>query len=138
MTEGTTGSKKHAAPYNIRSCKYLLKLRGAQHSVLLLTPWGRFVLDTLISPQPVPAFHGARKFITAFSNAPHLSLSCATEIHSTPHHPTSLRYVLILSSHLRLGLPSVTFPSGLPTKPLYAPLLSPYMPHAPPISLILI
>ena len=40
-------------------------------------------------------------------------------------HPTSWRSTLILSSHLRLGLPSGFFPSGLPTKTLHTPLLSP-------------
>jgi hypothetical protein len=32
---------------------------------------------------------------------------------------------LILSSHLRLGLPSGSCPPGLPTRTLYAPVLSP-------------
>jgi len=43
------------------------------------------------------------------------------------HIPTSLswRFSLILSSHLRLGLPSGLFPSGFPTKTLYTTLLSP-------------
>jgi hypothetical protein len=40
-------------------------------------------------------------------------------------HPTSQRYILILPSHLRLGLSSGLFPSGLRTDVLYAPLLSP-------------
>ena len=42
-----------------------------------------------------------------------------------PSHTTALRSILILSSHLRLGLLSGLFTSGFPTKTLYAPLLSP-------------
>ena len=40
-------------------------------------------------------------------------------------HPTSWRFILILRTHLCLGLPSGLFPSGFPTKTLYAPLSSP-------------
>ena len=40
-------------------------------------------------------------------------------------HPTSWRYILILSCHLLVGLPSGLFPSGFPTKTLYTPLLFP-------------
>jgi hypothetical protein len=32
-----------------------------------------------------------------------------------PVHPISLRYILILSTNVRLGLPSGLFPSGFPT-----------------------
>ena len=41
-------------------------------------------------------------------------------------HPTSWRSILILSSRLRLGLPSGLFPSGYPAKTLYTPLLYPH------------
>jgi hypothetical protein len=50
-------------------------------------------------------------------------------------HPTFWRYILILSSHLHLGLPSGLFPSSFTIKTLYyMPLLSPYALHSPPIS----
>jgi hypothetical protein len=39
--------------------------------------------------------------------------------------PISLRSILILSTNLRLGLPSGLFPSGFPTNVLYAFLFSP-------------
>jgi len=59
----------------------------------------------------------------------HVSATCPypeTDRSSTsPPHPTYRRYILILSSNLRLGLPSGLFPSGFPTKSLYKSLLSP-------------
>ena len=40
-------------------------------------------------------------------------------------HPTSRKSILILSSHLRVGLPSGLLPSGFLPKILYAPFISP-------------
>jgi hypothetical protein len=61
-------------------------------------------------------FYGTRRFITVFTRA--------TSIQSIPSHPIPLRSILILSTHLRLGLPSGVFPSGFPTNILYAFLFS--------------
>ena len=72
-----------------------------------------------------PAFYGTQRFITTYTSARHLSPSCARSIQSIPPHPTSWRYILILPSHLCLGLPSGLFPLGFPTQTHYTPLLSP-------------
>ena len=94
----------------------------------LLTPWCRVLLEKTTGLQLVkkfPAFHGTRRFITALTSVRHLSLTWASPIQSIYPHPTSWKSILILSTHLRLGLPSGLFPSGFPTKTLYTPLSSP-------------
>ena len=94
----------------------------------LLTPWCRVLLEKLTGLQLVkkfPTFHGTRRFITARTSVRHLSLSWASPIQSIYPHPTSWRSIVILSTHLCLGLPSGLFPSGFPTKTLYTPLSSP-------------
>jgi len=94
----------------------------------LLTPRSTVLLEKLTGSQLVkefPAFYRTRRFITAFTSARHLFLTWASSIQSTPPHPTSWRSILILSSHLRLGLPSGLFLPGLPTKTLYTPLPPP-------------
>ena len=48
--------------------------------------------------------------------------------------PTSWRSILILSTHLRLGLPVVSFPPVSPPRPYIPPFPHPYAPHAQPIS----
>ena len=92
--------------------------------IYLLTPWCRVLLDKLTGLQLVkkfPAFHWTRTFITALTSIRHLSLSWASPIQSIYPHPTSCRSILILSTHLRLGLPSGLLPAGFPTKTLYGP-----------------
>ena len=63
--------------------------------------------------------------ITTFTSAHHLSLSWARSIQSTHPHPTSRRSILILSSHLRLCLPSDLFPSDFATNTFHTALPSP-------------
>ena len=84
------------------------------HQTYILTPWCRVVLEKLTGLQLVkkfPTFHGTRRFITALTSVRHLSLSWASPFQSIYPHPTSWRSVLILSSHLHLGLPSGLFPN---------------------------
>ena len=70
------------------------------------------LLEKLTGSQLVkkfPSFYGIRRFITTFTSARHLSLSWAISIQSTHPHPTSWRSIIIVSSHLRQGLPSCLF-----------------------------
>jgi len=103
----------------------------------LLTPWCRALLEKLTGLQLVnkfPAFYRTRRFITALTSVRHPSLSWTSPIQSTYPHPTSWRSIRILSTNLRLGLPSDLFPSGFLTKTIYAPSPHPYAPRAQPIS----
>ena len=94
----------------------------------LLTPWSRVLLEKLTgsaASQEIPRIFGTQRFITVPTSARHLSLSWANSIESPQLPPNSWRSILILSSHLRLGLPNGLFPSGFPTRTLCTPLPSP-------------
>ena len=113
------------------------KWRDHPKNTYLLTPWCRVLLQKLTGLPLVkkfPTFYGTWTFITALTSVRHLSLSWASPIQSTYPHPTSWRSIPILSTHLRLGLPSGLFPSGFPTKTLYTPSPHPHAPHVQPIS----
>ena len=100
----------------------------------VLTPWCRVLLEKLTGLQLVkefPAFHGTRRFITTLTSVRQLSLSWARPIQSIYPQPTSWRSILILSTHLRLGLPSGLLPSGFPIKTLYNPHLLTHTRHMP-------
>jgi hypothetical protein len=95
----------------------------------LLTPWSRVLLEKLTiifaDSQEITRIYGTRKFFTVPTRARHLSLSWANSIQSPRHPPTSWKSILILSSHLRLGLPNGLLPSGFPTNTLCTTLSSP-------------
>ena len=89
----------------------------------LLTPWCRVLLEKLAGLQLVKKFspfHGTLRFITALTSIRHLSLSWASPIQSIYPHITSWRSILILSTHLCLGLPSG--PQQDPIHPLSSPI----------------
>ena len=99
-------------------CFQMRYVFGLCQLTYLITPWCRVLLEKLTGLQLVkkfPAFHGTRRFIAALTGVRHLSLSWASPIQSIYPHPTSWRSILILSTHLHLGLPSGLFPSGFPT-----------------------
>jgi hypothetical protein len=83
-----------------------------------LIPWCKILFEKLIVTQLVKNIvsYGTRRFITVFTKARYWTLSWASWIQFAPSIPISLRSILMLSSHLRLGLPSGLLPSGLPTK----------------------
>ena len=110
--------------------RVVLPISTWHHTYLLtylLTPWSRVLLEKLTVLQLIkkfPTFYGTPKFITVLTSARQLSPSWANSIQSPQPLPTSWRFILILSSHLRLGLPNCLFPSGYPTKTLCTPLPS--------------
>jgi hypothetical protein len=118
-------------PSFVHLCKYCT---GFSYSYLLI-PWCTVLLEKLTGSQLVKkflTFYENRRFITAFTSARHLSLSWAGLIQSMNPHSNSWRSILILSSHLCLGLPSVFFPLSFPHQtPVHASPLSPtcYVPR---------
>jgi len=64
--------------------------------------------------QETPRLYGNRTFITVFTTAHRSSRSWDRWTQSISTYLIHLRSILILSSHLRLGLPSSLFPAGFP------------------------
>jgi hypothetical protein len=90
-----------------------------KNTLLYTTPWSTVLPEKLKRPELLkkfPVFYGTRRFITAFTE-PIPILSQTDPVHA--HHPTSRRSILILTSHLCLGLASGLLPSTFLTNTLY-------------------
>ena len=93
----------------------------------LLTPWSRVLLEKLTgfaANQEIPRIlWNPKVHYRAHKRPPPVPI--LSQLHPVPKPPpTSWRSILILSSHLRLGLPNGLFSSGFPTKTLCTPLPS--------------
>ena len=96
-------------------------------STYLLTPWDRVLLEKLTgsaASQEIPRTLRNPKVHHRIHKCPP-SVPILSQLHPVSTPPTSRRSILILSSHLRLGLPNGLFPSGFPTRTLCTPLPSP-------------
>ena len=91
----------------------------------LLTPWSRVLLEKptgFAANQEIPRILWYQKIhYRTHKRLPPVPI--LSQLHPVPTTPSS-RSILILSSHLRLGLPKGLFPSGFPTKTLRTPLPS--------------
>jgi hypothetical protein len=75
--------------------------------------------DSHSACQTITCFlYGTRKFITVLTKDRHRTLSWVSWIRFAPSIPISLNSILMLSSHLRLGLPIGLLPLGHRTKSL--------------------
>jgi hypothetical protein len=87
-----------------------------------LTPWFRILFGKLtvthLHKKKSCSLYGTHSF-TKFR---HWTLSWASRIQFASLIPIFLRSIVMLSFHLRLGLPNGLFPSGLPIKHLSPPL----------------
>jgi len=85
-------------PFQVHEAKFHEKLTGAR------------------KVKKFPTIYGTKMFVTMFTRACCVSLSEVWWVQSTSFHPISLWCILVLFSHLFLGLPGGLFPSGFPPK----------------------
>ena len=121
---GKRGSQKGV--YANKNSPNSVTIESRTHTYLL-TPWGRVLLEKLTgsaaSPE-IPRTLWNPKVHHRIHKCPP-PVPILSQLHPVSTPPTSRRSILILTSHLRLGLPNGLFPSGFPTRTLCTPLPSP-------------
>jgi hypothetical protein len=86
-----------------------------------LLPWliSRSGVLQIHSAGEDPCFLRIPKVQSRVHKTRHWSLPWARRVQATPPYPISLRSILLIPSHLRLGLPNCNFHSRFPTDILY-------------------
>jgi len=99
-----------------------------------LTLWYRTLFETWVwlSLLNILLPYGTTSHATVFTKAHQWTLSWASRIQFFPSISVSLRSILMLSSHLRLGIHSGLFPSGLRNKTCEHLFTPPCVPHIRP------
>jgi hypothetical protein len=94
--------------------KHIYRVHNTTSYLSLTHSWSWTLLEKSSIEQLLknfPIFYGTWKFITVFTRALHWFLPWTRSIQSIASNPTSLWFILILPTHLRLDLPSGLFPS---------------------------
>ena len=132
------GCNKPAMHRSLDYCRVLSYcILLATGTTVTFTPHSRVLLEKLPVSQLVNkflSFYGNQRFITAITNARHLSLSWASSIQSIPSHTTSWSSILIFPLIYAWVFQVVSFPQVFPPKQRTLLCSTPFVPHAPPIS----
>ena len=121
--------------YATPASKNFVRLAFVYLLTYLLNPWSRVFLEKLTgsaASREFPRTLWNQKVHRRIHKCPP-SVPIQSQLYSVSTPSTSRRTILILSSHLRLGLPNGLFPSGFPTTTLCTPL--PHTRHIPRPSL---
>jgi hypothetical protein len=99
-----------------RVCRHTCELLITIVTVTTFMKHGPWDANIVQVEKKFPTFYGNRRFMTVITRPSHWTLPWATWIQFTPSQPISLRFILILSSHLHIGITSDHFPSDFQQK----------------------
>jgi hypothetical protein len=108
--------------FEVTNLKYMYITYSLTHSMVQDIIWKA---DCHSACQKILFLHGNWRLITVFTKACHWTLSWSRQIQFAPLIPISLKSILMLFSHLRLGLPVVSYLWASQPKPCK------HLPHPP-------